>query len=175
MRILSSLLLAAGFLFITQKLSHTQKRVFFILYMACILFVTLGMRSYDDESVIVTDLFSPYQKIAGVFVRGYHKGGWREVLRRIINNNAPLESVILNVLLFIPFGYILPCASNFTNDFRKVVGIGSALSLFIETTQLITHLGWFDVSDIIHNGLGAMIGYWLYKRGLRGQSSKQKK
>lgn len=168
-------MLVAGFLPLTKKLSHTQRRVFFFMYVACILFVTLGIRSYDDESVIVIDLLMPYQKIAGVFMRGYHVGGWREVLRRILSNNAPLESVVLNILLFVPFGYILPCSSDSFIGFWKVVGAGVALSLFIETVQLITHLGWFDVSDIIHNGLGAMIGYLFYKRFLCRQSSKHKK
>lgn len=174
MRIVSSLLLVAGFLLLTKKLSRRQRRIFFFLYVACILFVTLGIRSYDDESVIVLDLLIPYQKIAGVFMRGYHKGGWIEVCRRILSNNAPLESVVLNVLLFVPFGYILPSAADSVNDFWKVVGAGVALSLLIETAQLITHLGWFDISDIIHNGIGAMIGYWLYKRVLCEKVSQQR-
>lgn len=136
------------------------------MYVVGILFVTLGIRSYDDESVIVLDLLMPYQKIAGVFTRGYHQGGWKEVFRRVFSNNAPLESVVLNFMLFVPFGYLLPCVSNVFNRCWKVVAIGIGISFIIESVQLIAHLGWFDISDIIHNGIGVLIGYWLYKRVL---------
>ncbi len=45
----------------------------------------------------------------------------------------------------------------------KVILLGLGSSLAIETTQLITHLGWFDTSDLMHNTLGTVLGYGLYK------------
>lgn len=45
----------------------------------------------------------------------------------------------------------------------KVILLGLGSSLAIETTQLIMHLGWFDTSDLMHNTLGTVLGYGLYK------------
>ena len=43
---------------------------------------------------------------------------------------------------------------------------GFLFSLLIGTVQLITRLGWFDASDLLHNTFGALIDYWIYCRWL---------
>ena len=40
--------------------------------------------------------------------------------------------------------------------------MGLLASALIETLQLVLHLGVFDVADIMHNTIGALIGYWVY-------------
>ena len=35
---------------------------------------------------------------------------------------------------------------------------GFVLSLLIELTQLVTHLGMFDLDDLMNNSLGAFLG-----------------
>lgn len=67
-----------------------------------------------------------------------------------------------NVALFIPYGFIIPIIFYKRNSFIWVfmsclVFIGS-----IETIQLVTKLGAFDVDDIILNFIGGMIGYIIY-------------
>ena len=73
----------------------------------------------------------------------------------------------LNVLLFVALGYLVPGVTALIDRWWKVLLLGFAASLAIEATQLITHLGWFDTSDLLHNTLGALIGYGLYKAVLR--------
>jgi hypothetical protein len=34
--------------------------------------------------------------------------------------------------------------------------------MLIELTQVVLHLGIFDIDDVILNGLGVMVGFWLY-------------
>jgi glycopeptide antibiotics resistance protein len=43
------------------------------------------------------------------------------------------------------------------------VGIGFSLSFFIELMQLISTRGIFSVDDIIHNVLGCVIGYGIFR------------
>ena len=77
----------------------------------------------------------------------------------------------LNVLLFMPLGYLIPLSYSKINRWWKVLLLGFTFSLLIETVQLITRLGWFDTSDLLHNTLGAVMGYWIYCRWLREKAT----
>ena len=72
-----------------------------------------------------------------------------------------LEGAGMNILLFVPFGYLLPLLRKRANRWWKVVLCGFALSLGIELIQLVTHLGMFDLDDLMNNTLGAFLG-WLF-------------
>ena len=72
-----------------------------------------------------------------------------------------LEGAGLNILLFVPFGYLLPLLWKRADRWRKVLLCGFALSLGIELIQLVTHLGMFDLDDLMNNTLGALLG-WLF-------------
>ena len=67
-----------------------------------------------------------------------------------------------NIILFIPFGFLLPCVTDWNRMWKTVVtGIG--FSLLIETIQLITSQGCFDFDDVILNSLGCVIGYGIHR------------
>ena len=81
-----------------------------------------------------------------------------------------MEGIILNILLFIPFGYLLP--SLFPRlRWWQVILLGLVFSLCIELLQLITKLGYADVDDLINNTLGAAIGFLCYKLILENHGS----
>ena len=76
-------------------------------------------------------------------------------------STEPLEGVVINILLYIPMGYLLLAV------FPKlrlplVILIGFLASLLTETIQLAFRLGWFDVDDLLNNTLGTVIGVGLY-------------
>ncbi len=76
----------------------------------------------------------------------------------LLNNRYPFE----NILLFIPYGFIVP---NFGAPFRKVylcVGTGLGFSLCVELIQLITKRGFFQLDDILTNAAGTVIGYVVF-------------
>ncbi len=68
---------------------------------------------------------------------------------------------ILNILLFVPHGMITYLASR---DHKRPNGIvistllGTAVSLVIECTQLITGRGMFELTDILTNTIGSFTG-----------------
>jgi glycopeptide antibiotics resistance protein len=83
----------------------------------------------------------------------------------------PLE-VIANVVLFIPFGVYLRLLAP-TWQSWKLVGIVVGTSLIFETTQQVLSIGSFDVSDIISNTTGGVIGLlllMLIRRGLQNRT-----
>ena len=66
-----------------------------------------------------------------------------------------------NILIFIPFGFIVPMASERRSIFATAVG-AVLLSLLIETIQLFTKVGSFDVDDLLLNAIGGVAGYFIF-------------
>ena len=79
---------------------------------------------------------------------------------------APLIGVAQNIVLFLPFGFLLSAAYKRTST-GKILLLGFLLSLFIEACQLVFRLGWFEMDDLLHNVLGTYEGIRLYRRVLR--------
>ena len=70
----------------------------------------------------------------------------------------------LNMVLFIPMGYLLPYIFKFfrAHSLRRPLLASFLMSVLIENLQLMTKRGTYDTSDIIANTLGALIGAYLY-------------
>ena len=79
-----------------------------------------------------------------------------------------LEGAGLNILLFVPFGYLLPMLWKRADRWWKVLLCGFAASLVIELLQLVTRYGMFDLDDLMHNTLGALLGWGCYAGWLAG-------
>ena len=76
--------------------------------------------------------------------------------------NGILYSDYLNVLMFIPLGFILPLMWKKYHQFSNTLKYGFYLSLFIETSQLFTRFRATDINDLITNTLGTAIGWSIY-------------
>ena len=75
---------------------------------------------------------------------------------------AVFTNIFGNVIGFIPYGFILPVISKKTENLLFVTSTGFLGSLLVETVQLITRVGSFDVDDLILNTLGAFLGCLLF-------------
>lgn len=73
---------------------------------------------------------------------------------------SELSSTLLNVLLFIPFGLLVPLIWKDFRSFKKMVLLGLSSTLFIELSQLLTYRAT-DINDLITNLIGTIIGYAL--------------
>ncbi len=69
---------------------------------------------------------------------------------------------ILNVLLFVPIGLLAGCGLR-GMTFKKVLLLSGGLSIFIELLQFIFKKGFCETDDVIHNVLGCIIGYGLWR------------
>lgn len=67
-----------------------------------------------------------------------------------------------NVLVFMPFGFLVPAMFRKLRSFFRVVLLGFELSLAVECVQLITKTGSFDVDDLLLNTVGSAIGVLIY-------------
>ena len=76
-------------------------------------------------------------------------------------------NVFGNVLLFIPYGFLLPLVFRKRVILFDIFYTAILVSFCFELFQFITKTGQFDVDDIILNTVGAVAGYWILKLGER--------
>lgn len=72
------------------------------------------------------------------------------------------RNLILNICMFVPFGFIMPIAFKRLRKAWKTYLAGFAFTVLIETLQLILKRGIFETDDLINNLLDTMIGYGLF-------------
>lgn len=80
----------------------------------------------------------------------------------IFSNGSVTKFTVENWLLFVPFGILVPMI---WKPFRNFLGtgiLGFFSSVFIETVQLVTKRGYFEIDDIIVNSVGAVCGYVIF-------------
>ncbi len=84
------------------------------------------------------------------------------------------RNIILNILLFIPLGFLLPFYSDKLKKGYKIILIGFIFTLIIEIIQYITKIGIFEIDDILNNIIGTLIGYCIFKiyYNLKNKSKK---
>ena len=81
----------------------------------------------------------------------------------IINDTTEyIKNSILNVILFMPMGFLLPVLWKEYDSLKKIASSGLILSLSIELLQIFT-FRLTDIDDIITNTTGAIIGYFIFK------------
>ncbi len=92
---------------------------------------------------------------------------FREIRRFVIYRKqlgllAATMNLAGNILIFVPFGFLLPTLSRKLRGFFRVVLSGFELSLVVECVQLFTRTGSFDVDDLLLNTIGSVFGYLIY-------------
>ena len=75
-------------------------------------------------------------------------------------NRTFFYQVVLNVLLFVPIGYLWQALDR-KPAFWRTLGLGTGISLLAELLQLFLHRGLFELDDLVHNVLGTALGALL--------------
>lgn len=84
---------------------------------------------------------------------------WYEVF--VNHSKELLWENILNVLLLFPMGILLkPLFGHKMRPFTAFL-LGFTVSAVIEISQLVLRRGLFEWDDMLHNGLGCMLGFML--------------
>lgn len=77
-----------------------------------------------------------------------------------------IGDMVLNLALFVPVGFLLDRITGGRAGPWRIVAIGIAASLVIETAQLFMLDRYSTATDVLANGLGALVG-GLASRGIR--------
>ena len=75
-----------------------------------------------------------------------------------------IMEALLNVLMLVPVGFLIGMLKR---GFCTAAGAGFLFSAFIEIMQLVTTRGLCETDDVLHNTLGAIVGYVIWKMGKR--------
>ena len=157
--------------------------VCFAIYLCGFLYFTFFSREAEQETFAMLQPLRAY-KLAFSFDSGFchvikqiFTEGPRAGFNSIhIESTKNLEAIILNILLFVPFGYMLPCIfSKLQKAPWGVVLIGVVCSLLTEIVQHVTNLGWFDLDDLLNNTIGCIVGVVFYGVFLRERKVEEKK
>lgn len=79
-----------------------------------------------------------------------------------LNGKFDLSEMILNVVIFVPLGIYAGILFK-RWDIGKNLFLFFLTSLICEVSQFILAIGAFDITDIINNTLGGLIGLMIYK------------
>lgn len=144
-KIILSLLIAYAISDIIRKYVWNDKmnwttQIGIVLYFSVLLMVTLLGRRKNTE-VSLRYLLLSYQML----------------MRKVKN---ALWDILLNILLFIPYGYIIADKSSKLRRSQQIVVIVLS-SLAIETIQFLFSIGQFELCDLIDNSIGGLIGIHL--------------
>lgn len=73
---------------------------------------------------------------------------------------------IMNVVVFVPVGLLLGIAIK-NIRWWQVLLIGCGISVSIETLQFVFMKGFSELDDVMHNTLGCLVGFLIYRAGLK--------
>ena len=135
------------------KLFRKIKYVIFGVYILANLYETILFRNVREEGVVKLIPFWSYAESISM------SGGLK------ITNGPLLEQIVLNILLYIPLGHLLPFIWPKLQKgivSWKVVLIGLICSAATELSHLIFRIGWFEFDDMINNAMGCLIGCVMY-------------
>ena len=112
-----------------------------LLYLAGVIYLTLLCKHPRSERLINLKPFWSY----GFFFHADYQ--WQ---------------IYMNILLFIPLGYLMNVVSNKITVMRTIL-FALIISSIIEVNQYFLRLGLCEFDDVFHNTLGAVIGYVYFK------------
>ena len=115
--------------------THSRKRFTIIVYVYCILYITIFSRIRRTTRIIHLLPFWSFSF-----------SHWNQFL--------------LNIALFIPLGFFL--MSTFHRKYIVII-LSFSTTFIVELTQFLTYRGMFDIDDIISNCCGAAIGFLIQK------------
>ena len=126
---------------IRDKLVSILKKTWLLLFLFFLSFL-LVCTLFSRQSII------PYKSVLKG-LRLYDNGRWN-------------MQCIENILLFVPYIFFYLQALAPEKPLKAAFSLSLLTSLFIELSQLIFWLGAFQLSDLIYNVIGGMVGWLLW-------------
>ena len=146
-----------------KKKSATEvlPRFLFLVYCAAMLWLLFDRQRSPVGDLAYTDVLQQNMNLTPLHtIRNYiwviRKNADQELVRHCIINLGG------NILLFIPAGYLLPRIFTKQKNFLVFLLTCAGSILLVETAQLFSLLGSFDVDDILLNLFGMLLGFIIY-------------
>ena len=155
--------------FLLERFYKTERKkrmcywLMLVVYCGAVLWFTLVSRQVQNESIAFLIPFRSYPLAHQNYldnVAAASQDGMVTALERARSFLYGYNWLILNVLLFIPYGIL---ASVVFQKMRisKLFFYGVLTSVIIELIQYLSRLGCFDIDDLIQNAIGICVGCLL--------------
>lgn len=145
-----------------RKKSHTLlliSTIILILFFTFIVRETFEVRHVGSRGLMLI----PFRELYSLFTAP--------------NHSFYFWQIFLNILLFIPFGFMLSCYlykyHRLKHLFLPILLSGLFVSISVELFQYITSRGFTEIDDVINNTVGSMIGWLAYDRMLKAVKRKR--
>lgn len=79
----------------------------------------------------------------------------------IVNDRIDIKEIIYNMIVFIPFGIYVCMITDKWSVLKKILSI-AGVSLSYEVLQFIFAIGAFDITDLVGNTFGGVVGIAIY-------------
>lgn len=131
-----------------QRESMKKGRMFLLfLYFGVLFYVTVFMRIGYGDGLDTSISVTPFDDLMQAVAK---------------KDPRMLKHMVLNIALFLPFGYLIPAMNPEKLMKCSYVFLGGLVcSTVIEGAQMVFRLGQSDIDDIIANTIGAAAGYVL--------------
>lgn len=141
--------------------------VIYIVFLL-ILVITKNKRTLCEHLLYVKEfIFLVYVWSVGFITGIFVPGNWSFEPMLSFNyvpfTNESLEMILLNVLMMIPMGILLPMVFTRMNGWKKMLLAAVLIPMIIEIIQMFFVGRCADIDDIITNFAGCMLGYGMYK------------
>lgn len=137
----------------TKKRIRIAGLILFICYLLGLTYFLFFAESYGRN---LMDREYTYNLVPFLEIKRF----WQN--RNLLGNFAVFINIAGNVLAFVPFGFFLPILSRFSKGLFRMTLFTFEFSLLVETIQLVSRVGSFDVDDLILNTLGGILGYLFF-------------
>lgn len=106
----------------------------------------------------------PFRPIGNYFSSGFQFSFHFNPFSDVINSYGPAyREAFLNVLMLLPFGFLIPLFHKRNLNIIDIILSSFSLSFIIEFLQLFDPARSSDVTDLINNTLGGVLGYTILK------------
>lgn len=147
-----------------QKADKKFWKFVFLVY----IFILIKLIVFKYPWEYLVDIIKSWEK--GVILEGLSTANFTlgKSIRMYIKyfNKFPFwngfANLIGNILVFIPFGFLLPKAYSKCGKWWRTFYCAAGFVMCIELFQLFSAFGAFDVDDILLNVYGAMMGYFIF-------------
>ena len=136
---------------------HNLTRILFAVYLLILVWILLFKMSFS-----IDELYKPRSVNLIPFMGSV-----------IVNGRIDISEIINNILVFIPVGIYI-CMLKKDWSILKKLSVGFFISLGIEVLQFVLALGATDITDLIGNTFGGIIGigvFYLFSKVFKNKTN----
>ena len=132
----------------SEKISNKNRILLgsiLVIYIVVVLYITIFSRESDERGLILIPFWE---------------------LQKLLDTKRKMHwflQIFLNIIMFVPLGVLCPALCRLFRSFIGMTLTALLCSVAIEAAQYLTARGLAEFDDVMHNTIGAIIGFIIFK------------